>query len=85
MVRIWNSSTRFAPQIHCRSRTDHETLQTETDDVPLALIGFQGRLVAGVGKALRIYDVGKKKLLRKVENKVIVSVLFHLSMSDDIP
>jgi hypothetical protein len=38
--------------------------------VPLAVLGFQGRLVAGVGKALRLYDMGKKKLLRKVENKV---------------
>jgi splicing factor 3B subunit 3 len=44
--------------------------KTEVDDVPLALLAFQGRLVAGVGKALRIYDIGKKKLLRKVENKV---------------
>jgi splicing factor 3B subunit 3 len=44
--------------------------KTETDDVPLAVMGFQGRLVAGVGKSLRIYDIGKKKLLRKVENKV---------------
>jgi splicing factor 3B subunit 3 len=33
-------------------------------------MGFQGRLVVGVGKSLRIYDIGKKKLLRKVENKV---------------
>jgi hypothetical protein len=45
-------------------------IKTEVDDVPLALLAFQGRLVAGVGKALRIYDIGKKKLLRKVENKV---------------
>ena len=45
-------------------------VQTETDDVPLAVMGFQGRLVVGVGKSLRIYDIGKKKLLRKVENKV---------------
>jgi hypothetical protein len=44
--------------------------KTETDDVPLAVMGFQGRLVVGVGKSLRIYDIGKKKLLRKVENKV---------------
>ncbi|KAJ3980237.1 Cleavage/polyadenylation specificity factor, A subunit [Lentinula detonsa] len=42
---------------------------TETDDVPLALLAFQGRLVAGVGKALRIHGIRKKKLLRKVENK----------------
>lgn len=38
--------------------------------MPLAVIAFHGRLVAGVGKALRLYDMGKKKLLRKVENKV---------------
>lgn len=44
--------------------------QTDTNDVPLAVMAFQGRLVAGVGKALRLYDMGKKKLLRKVENKV---------------
>ena len=44
--------------------------KTETDDVPLAVMGFQGRLVVGVGKSLRIYDIGKRKLLRKVENKV---------------
>ncbi|KAG8790078.1 pre-mRNA-splicing factor rse1 [Ceratobasidium sp. 428] len=43
--------------------------QTEVDDVPLALLGVKGRLCAGVGKALRIYEMGKKKLLRKSENK----------------
>ena len=47
--------------------------QTEADDVPLALMAFQGRLVAGVGKSLRIYDMGKKKLLRKVETKVFLT------------
>jgi len=55
--------------------------KTEVDDVPLALLAFQGRLVAGVGKALRIYDIGKKKLLRKVENKVIID---HQSDSSDL-
>ncbi|KAI9442581.1 CPSF A subunit region-domain-containing protein [Lactarius indigo] len=44
-------------------------MQTEIDDVPLTLLTFQGRLVAGVGKALGIYDIGKKKMLRKAENK----------------
>ncbi|KAK7053156.1 pre-mRNA-splicing factor rse1 [Paramarasmius palmivorus] len=53
--------------------------KTETDDVPLALLGFQGRLVAGVGKALRIYDIGKKKLLRKVENKQFASAIVSLN------
>ncbi|MEQ2182848.1 hypothetical protein GOODEAATRI_026535 [Goodea atripinnis] len=39
------------------------------EDVPLAIAPFQGRILVGVGKLLRIYDLGKKKLLRKCENK----------------
>ncbi|KAH9992487.1 CPSF A subunit region-domain-containing protein [Russula vinacea] len=53
--------------------------KTELDDVPLALLSFQGRLVAGVGKALRIYDIGKKKMLRKVENKTFGSAVVTLN------
>ncbi|KAL9708619.1 pre-mRNA-splicing factor rse1 [Leucoagaricus gongylophorus] len=53
--------------------------KTEIDDVPLALLAFQGRLVAGVGKALRIYDIGKKKMLRKVENKQFASAIVTLT------
>jgi splicing factor 3B subunit 3 len=45
--------------------------KTETDDIPGALCGYQGRLLAGVGKHLRLYDLGKKKLLRKSESKVL--------------
>jgi splicing factor 3B subunit 3 len=40
------------------------------DDVPMALTAFQGQLAAGVGKALRLYEMGKKQLLRKCENNV---------------
>jgi len=53
--------------------------KTELDDVPLALLAFQGRLVAGVGKALRIYDIGKKKMLRKAENKTFGSAVVTLN------
>ncbi|KAH9839239.1 CPSF A subunit region-domain-containing protein [Rhodofomes roseus] len=53
--------------------------KTDTNDVPLAVMAFQGRLVAGVGKALRLYDMGKKKLLRKVENKSFASAIVSLS------
>uniref|UniRef100_A0A0K8UMC3 Splicing factor 3B subunit 3 n=1 Tax=Bactrocera latifrons TaxID=174628 RepID=A0A0K8UMC3_BACLA len=45
--------------------------RTEIEEVPGALAGFQGRLLAGCGRILRIYDLGKKKLLRKCENKHI--------------
>ncbi|OAX33849.1 hypothetical protein K503DRAFT_836197 [Rhizopogon vinicolor AM-OR11-026] len=53
--------------------------KTETDDVPLAVMAFQGRLVAGVGKALRIYEMGKKKLLRKAENKTFSTAIVSLN------
>ena len=35
-----------------------------------AITPFKGRVLIGVGRLLRIYDLGKKKLLRKCENKV---------------
>lgn len=44
--------------------------RTPVDEVPMALCSQNGRLLAGVGKMLRLYDLGKKKLLRKCENKV---------------
>ncbi|KAJ3129900.1 Splicing factor 3B subunit 3 [Nowakowskiella sp. JEL0407] len=43
--------------------------KTQIEDIPNALCAFQGRLLVGMGKILRIYDVGKKKLLRKCETK----------------
>ncbi|GJE94388.1 DDB1 family protein [Phanerochaete sordida] len=53
--------------------------KTETNDVPLAVMAFQGRLAAGVGKSLRLYDIGKKKLLRKVENKSFSGAIVTLN------
>ena len=46
--------------------------RTEVEDVPTAICPFGGRVIVGIGKLLRIYDLGKKKLLRKCENKVSV-------------
>lgn len=43
--------------------------KTQVEGIPLALAPFQGRLLVGIGKMLRIYDLGKRKLLRKCENK----------------
>ena len=51
---------------------------TPLDDVPLALEPFNGRLLVGVGKLLRIYDIGKKKMLRKCENKVELEMHIHV-------
>lgn len=48
--------------------------RTSCNEVPGALCAHQGRLLASVGKVLRLYDLGKKKLLRKCENKVIIKI-----------
>lgn len=43
--------------------------QTPVEEIPFALCEFNGRLLVGVGKCLRLYELGKRKLLRKCENK----------------
>lgn len=45
-------------------------MQTKLDDICLAFAPYKKMLLAGVGKALRLYELGKKMLLRKAENKV---------------
>jgi len=52
--------------------------RTPVEDTPGAIVPFQGRLLAGVGKYLRIYDLGKKKLLRKCENKHVPNFIISL-------
>lgn len=52
--------------------------RTEVDDVPGAVCAFNGRLLAGVGRILRVYDLGKKKLLRKCENKHIPNYIVNI-------
>jgi splicing factor 3B subunit 3 len=58
--------------------------KTQVEDVPVAIAGFGGRILAGVGRVLRIYDCGKKKLLRKAELKglpVLIQSVHVLSPS----
>lgn len=54
--------------------------KTPVEDVPGAIASFQGRVLIGVGRHLRIYDIGKKKMLRKCENKVKYSELSMLML-----
>jgi len=41
--------------------------KTQIEGIPGALTPFKGRLLVGVGPALRLFDLGRKKLLRKCE------------------
>lgn len=57
--------------------------KTEVEDVPTAMIGFQGKLLVGVGKCLRMFDLGKKKLLKKCENRSFPCAIVKLQTQGD--
>ncbi|ORX55119.1 hypothetical protein DM01DRAFT_1407145 [Hesseltinella vesiculosa] len=57
--------------------------KTAVDEVPLALAAFHGRLLAGVGKHVRIYDVGRKKMLRKCESRPLPTKVRSLQTLGD--
>ncbi|KAI8338787.1 CPSF A subunit region-domain-containing protein [Choanephora cucurbitarum] len=52
--------------------------RTPLEETPHALLAFQGRLLVGAGKSLRIYDIGKKKMLRKCETKTLPNCIVSL-------
>ncbi|KAI8491080.1 Splicing factor 3B subunit 3 [Branchiostoma belcheri] len=52
--------------------------KTPVEDVPGAISAFQGRILVGIGRLLRIYDLGKKKLLRKCENKHVPNFIMSI-------
>lgn len=55
------------------SNTKFQLLHTtEVESLPSAMCQFHGRLLVGIDKTLRIYDLGKRKLLRKCENRVFL-------------
>ena len=56
----------------------HKTL---LEEIPYAMCAFQGKVLIGVKNLLRLYDLGKKKLLRKSENKVSLKMMYQVKMS----
>lgn len=52
--------------------------KTKIEEPPMALIPFQGRLLAGIGKLLRVYDLGLKQLLRKAQAEVAPQLIVSL-------
>ena len=52
--------------------------RTQVDELPLALCSFKGRLLAGVGKSLLSYELGKKQLLKKNETKGFPSCIARI-------
>ena len=70
-----------------RYGTDNQTLSlvhsTPAEGPVGALCGYKGHLLAGVNNALRVYDFGKKKLLRKVENRNFPNFITKLHAAGD--
>ncbi|AEO69296.1 uncharacterized protein THITE_2119532 [Thermothielavioides terrestris NRRL 8126] len=52
--------------------------KTRVEEPPMALIPFQGRLLAGIGKTLRVYDLGLRQLLRKAQGEVAQQLIVSL-------
>ena len=50
------------------------------DEVPYAICPFQNKVLIGVGRLLRLYDLGRKKLLRKCENKHIPHLVVDIKV-----
>ena len=57
--------------------------KTPVDEVPGAICAFQGRVLVGVGNLLRVYDLGKRKMLRKCECKQLPNRVMHISTQGD--
>ena len=54
-------------RLHDSGRSLEFIHKTKVEEPPLALLPFQGRLLAGIGPILRIYDLGMRQLLRKAQ------------------
>ncbi|TQE11087.1 hypothetical protein C1H46_003347 [Malus baccata] len=87
-LQFWPKKSVTAAYIHIyRFIDDGKSLEllhkTQVDGVPLALCQFQGRLLAGIGPVLRLYDLGKKRLLRKCENKLFPNTIVSIQTYRD--
>jgi len=57
--------------------------KTQVEEVPQVIVGWKGKLLAGVGKRLRAYELGQKKLLRKAEVKDLNSPVNRIQVMED--
>jgi splicing factor 3B subunit 3 len=57
--------------------------KTSVNDITGALCEYNGRLLVGVGPILRIYELGKRKLLRKCESKKLPNHIVSIWNSED--
>eukprot|EP01041_Mallomonas_annulata_P001015 gene1015-1991_t len=58
----------------------HKTLM---EDMVMSMCEFQGKLLVGAGRCLRLFELGKKKLLKKCENKLFPTAIVKLQTHGD--
>ena len=74
-------STGFITTYEIISGTELALLhRTPVEDLPLCLASYDGRLVAGVGSTLRLYEMGKKRLLKKCQTRSFNSAVNHIEI-----
>ena len=61
----------------------HKTTMNASDGPILAMAHFQGRLLVGLGNTLRLYEMGKRQLLRKCELKGLPTFVKTLQTAGD--
>ena len=74
---VFRVTTKGGTQLFCMHKTP------VPEGVPQALHAFQGRVLVGVGNTLRLYDLGKKKLLRKSERKGFPTLIRDIRAQGD--
>ncbi|KND95090.1 Pre-mRNA-splicing factor RSE1 [Tolypocladium ophioglossoides CBS 100239] len=54
-------------RLHDGGREIEFVHKTAVEELPKALVPFQGKLLAGIGKVVRVYDLGMRQMLRKAQ------------------
>jgi len=77
-----SSGTSYSLETYCfrGGRLIHQH-STDVEDVPLCMVEFQDKLLVGVGRSLRLYDMGRKRLLRKCELRGFPNHITKLAVS----
>lgn len=87
-LQFWPKRSLVAGFIHIYKFADEGKSielvhKTQVEGVPLSLCQFQGRLLAGIGPVLRLYDLGRRRLLRKCENKLFPNTIVSIQTYRD--
>ncbi|KAJ2853402.1 pre-mRNA-splicing factor rse1, partial [Coemansia erecta] len=59
--------------------------ETPVDEIPQALLSFAGMLLVGLGRTLRLYDLGIRQLLKKAQAQVAPNMITGLLPHPTVP